>query len=412
MEDDDLHANKPTSEPAARSGQKTPACGVRVANGRARQILLTPGPLTTSSDTRAAMQRDWGSRDQDFIALTACVRRRLLGLAGAELTHTAVLLQGSGTFAIEAMLQTLVPRSARLLVLVNGAYGRRMVEIAGRLGRETVVLETRENTAIAPGRVAEALAADRAITDVALVHCETTTGILNPADAIARIVVGAGRRLLLDAMSSFGAVPVEPIAELGGTIAASANKCLEGVPGIAFVIADRAWLGQCEGAAQSLSLDLQAQWRCFEATGQWRFTPPTHVLAALGVALDQLAQEGGPPARLARYRRNCAILVDGMRALGFATYLDTAVQAPVIVAFRAPDGAWFEFRRFYNALHEAGIVIYPGKLIEGPSFRIGCIGAIGAAEMRAALSAVEAYLASHAGGRQSIRTEAAGPERL
>ncbi|MBV8095879.1 MAG: 2-aminoethylphosphonate--pyruvate transaminase [Acetobacteraceae bacterium] len=376
-----------------------------------RQLLLTPGPLTTSPRTRAAMLRDWGSRDEDFIALTARVRERLLALAGAEQTHAAVLIQGSGTFAIEAMLHTLMPRTGRLLALVNGAYGRRMADIARRLGRDLAVLEAAENCIIGPEQVARILAGDSRISDVALVHCETTTGLLNPAEEIARIVTNEGRRFLLDAMSSFGALPLQPVARLGGSIAASANKCLEGAPGVAFVLAERAWLGHCEGQAQSLSLDLHAQWRFFESSGQWRFTPPTHILAALDAALAQLAEEGGPAERLARYRRNCAALVQGMRKLGFTTYLDDAVQAPIIVTFREPQGGWFDFQHFYRALHSAGIVIYPGKLTNDKSFRIGCIGAIDTSDIAAALEAIAAYVLRHAHRGERIRMGDTLPEK-
>ena len=357
-------------------------------------LLLTPGPLTTSARTRAALARDWGSRDADFITLSEGVRARLAALAGGAATHVAVPIQGAGTFAVEAAVQSLVPRQGRLLVLVNGAYGRRIADMASRIGRLGGVLETAEDRPIRADQVRDALAADPAITDVALVHCETTSGILNPLAPIATIVRQAERRLILDAMSAFGAVPIDVAATPCTAVIGSANKGLEGVPGLGFVVAEQAHLATCAQNAVSLSLDLHAQWRGFEANRQWRFTPPVQVVAALAEALDQLEEEGGVPARHARYQANCAMLTAGMRAHGFTTYIDDAHQAPVIVTFRIPPGGWFDFDDFYDFLAARGVVIYPGKLTREPSFRIGCIGAVGAAEMARALAAVDAFMVS------------------
>ncbi len=307
-------------------------------------LLLTPGPLTTSARTRAAMDRDWGSRDRAFIEMSEAVRARLAALAGVSATHAAVPIQGSGTTAVEAAVQTLVPREGKLLVLVNGAYGRRIAEIARRAGRALAVLDAPEDEAIPPDAVARALDADLAITDVALVHCETTSGLLNPLEEIAAVAQAHGRRLLVDAMSSFGAVPINGARVPFAALVGSANKGLEGVPGLAFAIADAAHLAACEGNAASLTLDLHAQWRGFEANGQWRFTPPIQVVAALSAALDQLQEEGGIAARHARYRRNCDVLVQGMRGFGFetlyparvagASYRDVPHAAGRLVRFR------------------------------------------------------------------------------
>ena len=360
-----------------------------------RKLLLTPGPLTTSDQTRAAMLRDWGSRDADFITLSERVRARLLPLAGAgPETHVLVPIQGSGTFAIEAMVQTTLPRGGRLLVLINGAYGHRIADIARRLGREILTIETPEDQAIDPAAVDAALTADRAITDVAIIHLETTTGLLNPLHAVADIVARHGRRLLVDAIGSLGAIPIPaglPFAALAG----SANKGLESVPGLAFVALDRTHLAGSAGNATSLTLDLHAQWQGFETNRQWRFTPPTHVVAALDTALDQLDCEGGIAARTARYSRIRDTLIAGMRALGFETYLTDALQGPVIVTFRLPPDPWFTFENFYDFLHRRGVVIYPGKLTAAPSLRIGCIGAIDEADIRRAVSLAAEYMASH-----------------
>ena len=364
-------------------------------------LLLTPGPLTTSHATRAALDRDWGSRDGAFIALSDSIRTRLAALAGVADTHVTVPIQGSGTFAVEAAIGSLVPRDGRLLVLVNGSYGRRIAAMARRLGRLGSVLEVAENKVIDPAAVAAALAGDPALTDVALVHCETTSGLLNPLGPIAAVVQAAGRRLIVDAMSSFGAVPIDGTATPFTALVGSANKGLEGVPGLGYVIAETAHLATCEGNSVSISLDLWDQWRGFETTQQWRFTPPVQVVAALSAALDQLEEEGGITARHARYSANCDLLIHGMQGLsgmlghGFEPYIDPAIQAPVIVTFRIPDGGWFEFDRFYAFLANRGVVIYPGKLTQEPSFRIGCIGAIHPSDMARALVAIGAFMAVH-----------------
>ena len=359
-----------------------------------RTLLLTPGPLTTSDATRRAMDRDWGSRDAGFIAMSERVRHRLAALAHGEATHAAVPLQGAGSFAVEAAIGTLVPRDGKLLVLVNGAYGRRAAEMAARMGRAVATLDCAEDQAIDPAALAAALDTDPAVTDVLLVHLETTSGLLNPLDAIAAAVEASGRRLLVDAMSSFGAVPIDVRRVRCSAVMASANKCLESVPGLAFVIAETAHLAAMAGNSPGISLDLHAQWLGFEATGQWRFTPPTHVVAALDSALDQLDAEGGVAARGARYARHRDLLVQGLARLGFRIYLPPALQGPAIVTVLDPGG-WFRFDALQQALHDQGIVLYPGKLTREPSFRIGCIGAITAADIVRTLAAIEAFVAAH-----------------
>jgi 2-aminoethylphosphonate-pyruvate transaminase len=356
-------------------------------------FLLTPGPLTTASATKEAMLRDWGSRDSAFIELNRRIRERLVELAGGAGTHVAVPVQGSGTFAVEAMLGTFVPRNGKLLVLVNGAYGTRMVKMCEVIRRAYVKYETPEDVSPDPRRVDAIIAEDKAITHVSIVHCETTSGILNPVEAIAEIVAKHGRRLLVDSMSAFGALPIDASTVQFDALAASSNKCLEGVPGMGVVIARKSALERCEGNAHSLSLDLHDQWRGMEKNAQWRFTPPTHVIAAFAKALDLHAEEGGVAGRGARYSRNCRILVDGMRALGFETLLPEALQAPIIVTFHMPSDPRFDFARFYDRVREKGYVLYPGKLTVADTFRVGCIGALGEAEMKGALDAIRATLA-------------------
>jgi 2-aminoethylphosphonate-pyruvate transaminase len=339
-----------------------------------RRILLTPGPLTTSAATRQAMLTDWGSREPDFIALTAELRQRLLNVVNANEDYTAVPLQGSGTFVVEAAIASLVGPDSKLLVLINGAYGERMLAIANGYGRRVEALAWPEDQPIDPVAVAEALAADGNVTHVAMVHCETTTGLLNPLDAVAQVVHRVGRKLIVDAMSSFGALPIDLATTPAVAVLASSNKCLEGAPGLGFAIVKRTALGAAKGVNPSMSLDLHAQWRGFEDNGQWRFTPPVQVVAALVEALRQLEAEGGSDGRLRRYRANFDVLAAGMQRLGFQLYLDPTVQAPIIATFCTPDDRPFEFETFYRRLAAMGFVIYPGKLTKVPSFRIGCIG--------------------------------------
>lgn len=351
--------------------------------------LLTPGPLTTSASVKAAMLRDWGSRDAAFTAMDARVREYLLAIAEAGETHVCVPIQGSGTFAVEAALGTLVPPAGKVLILVNGAYGARIVKICAAIGRAHDVYETGEDEPHDPAALGRRLAADPSITHVAAIHCETTSGILNPIEAIAECTADAGRALIIDAMSAFGALPLDLRAISADAVVASANKCLEGAPGVGFAIVRRAALEGAAGNAHSLSLDLHDQWSSMERTGQWRFTPPTHLIAALDQALKEHAAEGGAPGRLARYRENCRILVEGLRGMGLETLLPDHLQAPIIVTVHNPRDPGFDFKRFYDAVAARGFLIYPGKLTKAPTFRVGCIGRLAAPEMTGALKAIE-----------------------
>ena len=351
-------------------------------------ILLTPGPLTTSAATKSAMLSDWGSWDSAFNAVTASVCRDLVAIVNAQRDHVCVPLQGSGTFAVEAALGTLVPKGGKVLVPDNGAYCKRIVRILGYLGREAVVLPHGEQEAADPARIDAALAADPSITHVAQVHCETGTGILNPLPEIATTVANHGRGLIIDAMSSYGAIPIDARTLCFDALIAASGKCLEGVPGMGFVIARRTTLERSGGNSCSLVMDLVDQWQYMQKTGQWRFTPPTHVVAALRAAIDQYQVQGGLPVRLARYTENCAALVSGMRELGFKTFLPDAVQAPIIVTFHSPPDPAYNFSEFYRRVRDRGFISYPGKLTAVDTFRVGCIGAIGADSLRQAVIAI------------------------
>ena len=351
-------------------------------------ILLTPGPLTTSPATKAAMLKDWGSWDHTFNVLTASVCRDLENIVNAGETHLCVPLQGSGTFAVEAALGSLLPRQGKVLVPDNGAYCQRIVKILGYLGREAVVLPHREDEPADPARIDAALAADPDIRYVAQVHCETGTGILNPLPAIAAVVARHGRGLIVDAMSSYGAMPIDAGNLPFDALIAASGKCLEGVPGMGFILARRSVLAAARGNSHSLALDLYDQWDYMKKTGQWRFTPPTHVVAALRCAVDQYLAAGGQPARLARYTENCNTLVSAMRGLGFRTFLDDADQAPIIITFHSPADPAYDFAEFYGRVKDKGFILYPGKLTTINTFRVGCIGAIDAQDIRHAVTAI------------------------
>jgi 2-aminoethylphosphonate-pyruvate transaminase len=335
------------------------------------------------------MQVDLGSRDPAFLAVTARIQKGLLALLPEPEAFVAIPVQGSGTFAVEAMLGSLVPRDAGVLVLVNGVYGARAAEILGRIGRRVVPLVTPEEQAPDLDLLDNSLRADPGISHVVAIHCETTTGQLEPLAEIARITAACGRRLLVDAMSSFGALSLEGV--VADAFAASSNKCLEGVPGLGFVLVR----GEClkPGLCHSVALDLHAQWARLAKDGQFRFTPPTHVMLALDEAIRLHAEEGGVDGRGGRYRANLQILVEGLTGLGFVPLLPADRQAPIIVTFHSPaDPAW-DFPAFYEALRSRGFAIYPGSLTQTPTFRVGCIGQVFPADMRRFVEVVREVVA-------------------
>jgi len=355
--------------------------------------LLTPGPLTTSLRTRQAMLRDWGSWDVDFNNITGRVRERLLQIVHGSGTHECVPLQGSGTFSVEAAIGTLVPRNGHVLVPQNGAYCERIARICRVLGRQLTTLDYAENAQVTAADIERALEKDGSITHVALVHCETSTGILNPLHEVAEVVARRGRRLIVDAMSSFGALEIDARRTPFDAVVAASGKCLEGPPGMGFVIVRRAVLEQCEGIAHSLAMDLYDQWVYMQKTTQWRYTPPTHVVAAFDAAITQYLEEGGLTARHARYAHNCDTLIAGMARLGLRSFLPAAIQAPIIVTFFAPDTPRYTFKSFYNAVKARGYILYPGKLTTVETFRVGCMGQLGERGIAGAVEAVGQVLA-------------------
>lgn len=354
----------------------------------AEPILLTPGPLTTSARTRQAMMVDWGSWDDRFNQLTASLCEQLLAIINGADSHHCIPLQGSGTFAVEAAIGTLVPRDGKILVLINGAYGKRLAKICEVLGRPFSTFETAEDEPTTAADVDRLLHADTGITHVALIHCETSTGILNPLPDIAHVVARHGKRLIIDAMSSFGALPVDAQQVPFDALIAASGKCLEGVPGMGFVFARKDSLAQSAGHSHSLAMDLFDQHSYMAKTGQWRFTPPTHVVAALHEALLQYNEEGGLPARHERYAANCQALMEAMSNLGLRSFLPAAIQAPIIATFHAPTDPRYQFKEFYERVKAKGYILYPGKLTQVETFRVGCIGHVQPADMRLAVAAI------------------------
>ena len=338
-------------------------------------ILLTPGPLTTSQTVKEAMLTDWCTWDEDYnLHIVEEIRKSLVSLATQHTgDYTSILLQGSGTYCVEAVIGSVIKPGDKLLILSNGAYGDRMGNIAEYHGISYDMLAFDETEQVSVSYVDDYLSHNAEITHVAVVHCETTTGVLNPLKEIAHLVKMHGKKLIVDAMSSFGGVPLD-VHELGiDFLVSSANKCIQGVPGFGFIIARCSELLHCKGVSKSLSLDIYDQWEAMEkGHGKWRFTSPTHVVRAFKQAMDELA-EGGVEARHNRYCENHRVLVDGMRSLGFQTLLPDEIQSPVITSFLYPY-ADFNFKTFYTQLKERGFVIYPGKISQADTFRIGNIG--------------------------------------
>jgi len=353
------------------------------------KILFTPGPLTTSQTVKLAMLRDLGSRDIEFISIVKGIRNKLVKLGQVSPDeYTAVLMQGSGTFGLEAVVSSTVPPDSKLLVIINGAYGKRLARIASVLKIETVTLEYPENTTPDLNEIEDTLKTDGKITNVTVVHCETTTGIINPIREIGQIVAKSSAKYFVDAMSSFGAVPIN-LAECGiDYLVSSANKCIEGVPGFSFVLCKLSSLTGTDGYARSVSFNLLDQYQGFEKNGQFRFTPPTHSLVAFHRALEELEAEGGVWGRAERYRKNYEVLIDGMRQLGFKEYLKPEDQGYIITSFLYPEDPNFSFEKFYEILNRKDYVIYPGKVSDADCFRIGNIGRIFETDVKALLAAI------------------------
>lgn len=357
-------------------------------------LLLTPGPLSTSLTVKKTMLRDWCTWDRDYNDLVQLVRTELVRLAAREPDeYTATLMQGSGTFSVEAVITSAIPRNGKLLVIANGAYGKRIGKIAQCQQIAHTELDFGELNQPNLNRITATLKEDPDITHLAMVHCETTTGILNDVEPVARLAREYNKVFILDAMSSFGGIPFD-IADWGvDYMISSANKCIQGAPGFGFVIARKALMQTLEGNARSLSLDLYDQWQTMEEhQGKWRFTSPTHIVRAFVQALSELAEEGGIEARFQRYRTNQRLLVEGMESLGFKAVLPRQYQSPIITSFYFPDDPSFTFMGFYDKIKRKGFVLYPGKVTHIDSFRIGTIGEVYPSDIKRLLEAVEETL--------------------
>ena len=340
--------------------------------------LLTPGPLTTPDSVKKEMLVDHCTWDDDYKQITQKIRKGLLNLGHvSEPEYTAVLMQGSGTFGVESVLTSVIGKEEKLLIAANGAYGKRMADICRHANIPFTIYEERNDCRPNPEKIADLLLNDPAITHVSMVHSETTSGILNDIESVGKVVKKAGKTFIVDAMSSFAGVDI-PIKDWGiDFLISSANKCIQGVPGFSFIIASRDKLVHSEGKAHSLSLDLYDQWLGMEeGNGKWRFTSPTHVVLAFAKAMEELEKEGGILKRHARYEKNQKLLKERFEALGFRSYLKPEVQGPIITTFCYPQNMAFTFRQMYEYIKERGYVLYPGKVMEADTFRVGNIGEI------------------------------------
>jgi 2-aminoethylphosphonate-pyruvate transaminase len=357
------------------------------------KLLFTPGPLTTSMLVKEAALADLGSRDTTFISLVNNIRRKLLMLAHVNSPeYETVIMQGSGTFGIESVVSSAIPMNGTLLNIINGAYGRRISEIAKIHSIPTIELIYEENRLPDYYEIESVLKENSQITHLAVIHGETTTGLLNPIEKIGEIASSYNISFILDAMSTFGAYDIDQKKLNISYLISSANKCIEGIPGFSFILAKRTELEKCKNQMRSLSLDLYAQWAGLNLNGQFRFTPPVHSLLSFNEALLELETEGGICARGLRYEENNSFLVAGMKKLGFELYLNDAVRSYIITSFFFPKHQNFFFDVFYSKLNERGFVIYPGKLSKVECFRIGNIGQIYISDIYKLLEAITIIL--------------------
>ncbi len=355
--------------------------------------LLTPGPLTTTDSVKQSMLRDYCTWDDEYKTLVEDLRAKLLQINNLDASvYTTVLMQGSGSFGVESVITSVLKDSDKLLVLGNGAYGRRIEEIAVKAGKQVSALHFSDTEIVDVEQVDNFLSENEDITHVAFVHCETTTGILNPLEQICNVIKKHNKTLIVDAMSSLGGIPID-IAGLNiDFIISSANKCIQGVPGFSFIIAKAVELEKCKGVSKSLSLDLYAQWETMQNDcGKWRFTSPTHVVRAFYQALNELIEEGGIEARFKRYSENQTTLVENMKRIGFECCLDEQFHSPIITTFLYPENEKFSFQSLYGYLKKFGFIIYPGKLSNLQVFRIGNIGEIYKEDIITLTTIIEKY---------------------
>ncbi|MEH7401977.1 MULTISPECIES: 2-aminoethylphosphonate--pyruvate transaminase [Bacillaceae] len=354
--------------------------------------LLTPGPLTTTSTVKEEMLFDRCTWDNDYKEITQKIRTQLLELANvSEEDYTVVLMQGSGTFAVESVISSTISKNDKVLIVTNGAYGERIVKMAKYIGLNFIQYSIAYEELPKEEELRDIIEKDQAITHIVMVHCETTTGILNPIEMVAELSKEYNKTLMIDAMSSFGGIEIDVRKLEIDYLISSANKCIQGVPGFGFVIAKLDQLVQCEGVARSLSLDLFDQWKEMDKDGKWRFTSPTHVVAAFSKAIDELIEEGGISARFGRYQNNNRLLRMRLKDVGIHAYITEENQSPIITTFLFPSEQ-FSFENFYYFIKEKGYVIYPGKLTAADTFRVGNIGEIYEEDIQGLCNIIEEYM--------------------
>lgn len=355
--------------------------------------LLTPGPLTTTDTVKEEMMFDHCTWDDDYKKITQNIRTELLDLAHvSEQDYTVVLMQGSGTFGVESVLTSVIGEEDKLLIAANGAYGERMGDIAEH-ARITYEIYNQEYDKVPDAEeIKKILQNNPEITHVSMVHSETTSGILNDIESVAKVVKEAGKTLIIDAMSSFGGVDIDVYGLGIDFLVSSANKCIQGVPGFSFIIANRKKLMESKGKARSLSLDLYDQWETMEKDGKWRFTSPTHVVLAFAKALEEMKAEGGIEGRSRRYAQNNHLLISRMKELGIEPYITGQHQGPIITTFFYPEHSEFSFQEMYDYIKARGYAIYPGKVTEADTFRIGNIGEIYEADINKLCDIIEEFL--------------------
>ena len=358
--------------------------------------LLTPGPLTTTETVKKEMMFDHCTWDKEYKEITQKIRKELLGLAGvSEEEYTVVLMQGSGTFGVESVIESSVGENDKILICTNGAYGERMAEIAKKAGKKLIIYQEDYDKVPDAKKVRSILREDPFITHVGIIHSETTSGILNDIEAVGKVVKAAGKTYIVDGMSSFGGVSID-VAGIGiDFIVSSANKCIQGVPGFSYIICSKQALEKCRGNSRSVSLDLYDQWETMEEDGKWRFTSPTHAVLAFAKALEELREEGGIPAREKRYRENNVHLVERMRRMGIRTYISSEHQGPIITTFFYPEHRDFSFEEMYRYIKERGYAIYPGKVTDADTFRIGNIGEIYPEDIDRVCDILEKFFREH-----------------
>lgn len=368
-------------------------------------LLLIPGPVQTRPEVRAVMGEDIAPWDDDFRAEYAAMRPRIVKLAGGvEGRHASMPLPGCGHMVVEAAVRTFVPAGDKLLVVQNGAYAERLTRLATEAGRIVVPLHGPDTEPMAPEKLAAALAANPDVKTVALVVSETGSGIVNDPNILGPVIHAAGRRMICDAVSGFGALPfrIDDHPECDVVVFTS-NKCLEGLPGFGFAVAPIERLEACRGNAGSWVMDLADVYdhALKNGWGSFRFTPAVQALRAFGRAMDIYDAEGGQPARLARYTRNSEVLYAGLQALGFTPYVEPRHQGPIIVNVHQPADPNWDFQRFIAAMRARGVVISNFWTTAAPTMRIGCIGAIDEHDMRFALAQMDVVLREMGVGRRA-----------